>query len=71
MQEIGKIIVLGGLALVVVGAILWRFPNAFGWIGKLPGDISVQKGNFSFYVPIASCVLISLVLSLIAWFIRK
>ena len=71
MQEIGKIIVLSGLALVVAGAILWRFPSAFGWIGKLPGDFSVQKGNFSFYFPIVTCMVVSLVLSLLAWFIRK
>jgi hypothetical protein len=71
MQEIGKLIVILGALLVVAGAILWRFPGLFGWVGKLPGDISMQKGNFSFYFPVVTCILISIVLTLLSWLFRR
>jgi hypothetical protein len=71
MQEIGKLVVGIGLLLVVIGVILWRFPSLFGWMGKLPGDISVQKGHFSFYFPIVTCVLVSIVITLLGWFFRR
>jgi hypothetical protein len=71
MQEIGKLVLIIGLLLVVIGGILWRFPSLFGWVGKLPGDVSVQKGNFSFYFPVVTCILISIVLSLLSWLFRR
>ena len=71
MQEIGKLIVIIGLVLVVAGAMLWRFPGLFGWVGKLPGDISMQKGNFSFYFPVVTCILISIALTLLSWLFRR
>ena len=71
MQEIGKLVVVIGLLLVASGVILWRFPSLFGWVGKLPGDISVQKGNFSFYFPIVTCVLVSIALTLLAWLFKR
>jgi hypothetical protein len=71
MQEIGKFVVIIGLVLVAAGIILWRFPGLFGWIGKLPGDISVQKGNFSFYFPVVTCVLISIVITFLSWLFRR
>jgi Protein of unknown function (DUF2905) len=67
----GKYVVIVGLVLVVAGVILWRFPGLFSWIGKLPGDLSVQKGNFSFYFPIVTCVLVSIVLTLLSWLFRR
>lgn len=71
MQEIGKFVVILGVFLVVVGMILWRFPGLFGWVGKLPGDISVQKGNFSFYFPIVTCIVVSIILTLLSWLFRR
>jgi hypothetical protein len=71
VQEIGKLVVVIGLLLVASGVILWRFPSLFGWVGKLPGDISVQKGNFSFYFPIVTCVLVSIALTLLAWLFKR
>ena len=69
--EIGKLIIGVGVLLVIIGLVVWKVPGALSWIGKLPGDISVQKGGFSFYFPLASCVLISLILSLLAWLFRR
>jgi hypothetical protein len=71
MQEIGKFVVILGVFLVVVGVILWRFPGLFAWVGKLPGDIAVQKENFSFYFPVVTCIVVSIVLTLLSWLFRR
>ena len=71
MQDVGKFILLIGAALIVVGTVIWRFPGLFGWFGKLPGDISVQKGNFSFYFPVVTCIILSIVLTLLSWLFRR
>jgi hypothetical protein len=71
MQDFGKLVLILGVVLVAIGAILWRFPSFFGWVGKLPGDISLQKGNFSFYFPIATCILVSILITLLSWLFRR
>jgi hypothetical protein len=71
VQEIGKLVLIIGLVLVAAGAILWRFPGLFRWVGKLPGDISFQKGNFSFYFPVVTCILISIVITVLSWLFRR
>jgi hypothetical protein len=71
VQDIGRIVMIVGIILAIGGAFVWKFPGWFGWIGRLPGDISVQKGNFSFYFPLVTCILISIVLSLLSWLFRR
>jgi uncharacterized protein involved in cysteine biosynthesis len=71
VQEIGKFAVIVGVILVVLGILLWRFPMWFGWLGHLPGDISIRKGNFGFYFPLATCILISILLTLVTWILRR
>jgi hypothetical protein len=71
VQEIGKVAVVAGIVLVVLGILLWKFPMWFGWFGHLPGDISVEKGNFKFYFPLATCILISVVLTIVTWILRR
>jgi Protein of unknown function (DUF2905) len=56
---------------VVFGALAWRFPNLFQWVGKLPGDVSFQKGNFSLSFPIVTCILISILLTIVSWLFRR
>jgi len=70
MPELGKMLVLVGLALAIVGAILW---SGFGkgWLGQLPGDLNYSKGNFSFHFPIVTCILISIFLTLILRIFRR
>lgn len=70
MAEFGKILLVGGLVLAGVGLLL-LLSGKIGWIGKLPGDITVRRENFTFYFPLATCLLISIVLSLLFWFFRK
>jgi len=71
MQEIGKYVFFLGIVLVVLGALVWRFPNLFQWIGRLPGDVSIQKGHFSFYFPIVTCIVISILLTVVSWLFRR
>ncbi len=70
MNELGKWLVAVGLLLVAVGALLWSGIGR-SWLGKLPGDIHYSRGNFSFYFPIVTCVLLSLVLTLVMWLFRR
>jgi hypothetical protein len=70
MQDLGKMIFLFGCILVIAGAILWK-TGGLGGLGHLPGDIFVRKGNSTFYFPIVTCIIVSLVLSLLSWLLRK
>ena len=65
MNGIGKILIGLGALLIVVGCIL-HFGGRFLPLGKLPGDISITGENGSFYFPVVTCILISVVLSVIA-----
>ena len=71
MQPIGKTIVIIGVALVVIGLIVWLAGDRFSWFGHLPGDIRVERKNMRFYAPITSMILLSILLSLLLWVFRK
>jgi len=64
MAPIGKSLVVAGIAMVVVGLALWGL-SSVPYIGRLPGDIYVRRGNFSFYFPLATCILISIVATIL------
>jgi hypothetical protein len=70
MRDVGKFLVVAGLILAAVGALLWSGLGK-GLLGRLPGDIHYTKGNFSFHFPLATCLLISVVLTLLMWLFRK
>jgi len=70
MNELGKMLFIVGLVLAVMGLFLWSGIGK-NWLGKLPGDIHVSRGNFSFYFPLATCLLVSLVLTLLFWLFRR
>lgn len=70
MRDMGRYIVLGGALLVVLGA-LFMLAEKIHFIGKLPGDISVKKVNFSFYFPVTTCILASIILSAIMYLISR
>ncbi len=63
-------LVILGLVIAAAGAWLWS-GRGFGWLGRLPGDISYQKGDFSFYFPVTTCILLSVVLTVIALILRR
>ena len=58
-----------GLVLVVVG-LLWPWLSKLG-LGRLPGDIAMERGNFTFYFPIVTCLIVSIVLSLVFWLMNR
>lgn len=70
MHDLGKTLFIIGLLLMIVGAILWKTAG-LGGLGRLPGDIFVEKGNKTFFFPIVTCVVISLVLTLLSWLFRR
>jgi ribose/xylose/arabinose/galactoside ABC-type transport system permease subunit len=73
MPQLGKILVILGLALAGLGAVLWlgRGWGLFSWLGRLPGDFSWRGKNFSFYFPLGTSLLLSLVLTLLFWLFRR
>ena len=70
MNELGKVLVVVGLLIAGVGLLLWTGIGR-GWLGRLPGDIHYSKGDFSFHFPIVTCLLVSLVLTVLMWLFRK
>jgi hypothetical protein len=70
MNDLGKLLFITGLVLAVVGLLLWTGVGK-GWIGQLPGDINYTKGNFSFYFPLVTCIVLSLLLTFLLWLFRK
>ena len=66
----GEFLVIVGLLLAGLGVLLWSGLGR-NWLGRLPGDIHYSKGNFSFYFPLMTCVLASLLLTLILWLFIK
>lgn len=70
MSDLGRLLVIIGAILLILGLVLWLGPK-IPWLGKLPGDISYQRGNFRFYFPLGTCILISVILSLIFYLFRK
>jgi uncharacterized protein YybS (DUF2232 family) len=70
MNEMGKFLVVIGLLITFAGALLWSGVGR-GWLGRLPGDINYSKGNFHFYFPVVTCLILSALLTLILWLFRK
>lgn len=64
LSGFGKILIFLGIILIIMGA-LFMSVNKIPYIGRLPGDIYIKKGNFHFYFPIATSILLSIILSLI------
>lgn len=64
-----KILMIAGASLFLLG-LIWHFRGSLG-IGSLPGDFILKRGNFTFYFPLATSLLLSLILSLLLWFFRK
>lgn len=70
MIELGKTLILFGGVLIVIGALL-AFGGKAPWLGRLPGDLVIQRENFTFYFPIVTSIVISVVLSLLFMFFRR
>lgn len=71
MKDLGKMLIVIGACIAVAGLILWLGADKLKWFGRLPGDIRVRKPGFSLFVPITSMILVSVVISLLLWIVRK
>ena len=70
LQPLGRALIFFGVILTGFGLVLLLVPK-IPWLGRLPGDIIIQRERFAFYFPLASCLLASLLLSLLLWFVGR
>ncbi len=70
MNDLGKFLVVIGVIIAGIGVMLWLGIGR-GWLGRLPGDVQYSRGNFSFYFPIVTCLIISVILTLLMWIFRR
>jgi len=70
MGDVGRVLILLGIFLTVAGLLL-QLVGKVPWLGRLPGDIFIARRNFSLYLPLATCLLASLVLTLILWALSR
>jgi hypothetical protein len=70
MRDLGRLLAIFGGVIAMVGIALWAGFGA-GWLGRLPGDIRIERGNAAFYFPIVTCIVISIVLSLLMSLFRR
>jgi len=70
MPELGKVLVVIGLVIGGTGALLWLGVGT-GWLGRLPGDIHIEREGFSLHFPLVTCLLLSAVLSLLLWLFSR
>jgi len=70
MAGFGKILIYMGILLVIIGLVV-TLMGRIPWLGRLPGDIAIQRGRFTFYFPLTTCILISVIVSLVLYFFRR
>ena len=70
-SQFGKYIILAGIIIVVIGIIIYFFSDKLHWIGRLPGDIRVEKDNFRFYFPVTTMIIASILLTIIIQIIKR
>jgi len=71
-MSLGRLLIILGVVLLVAGVLL-NYAQFFSFLnlGRLPGDIRIRRGNFSFYFPLTSCIVVSILLTLIVYIFRK
>ena len=70
VRELGKYVVVIGVVVTLVGLVMWS-GFAPKWLGRLPGDIRIERGHSAFYFPIVTCIILSIVLSLLLSIFRR
>ena len=70
VRELGKFVVIIGVVMTLVGLVMWS-GFAPKWLGRLPGDIRVEREHSAFYFPIVTCIILSLLLSLLLSIFRR
>jgi hypothetical protein len=70
-SDTGKYIIMAGAMIVLLGVVIYFFHDKLNWIGRLPGDIRIEKENFKFYFPITTLIIFSVLITIIIQIIRK
>jgi uncharacterized protein HemY len=70
MNGLGKTLIYLGILLIVAG-LIFSFAGKLPWLGHLPGDIYIRRERFTFYFPLATCLLISVIVMLVLYFFRR
>lgn len=70
MNPVARMLIFAGIVLLVLG-VLWQLGSRYLPLGRLPGDIAIERGNVRFYFPLATCIVLSLLLSLLLWLWRR
>ena len=70
-SETGRYIIVAGIIVVLLGVIIYFFHDKLNWIGRLPGDIRIEKGNFRFYFPITTMIIFILVITAIIQILKR
>ena len=70
-SDTGKYIIMAGVMIILLGVIIYFFHDKLNWIGRLPGDIRIEKENFKFYFPITSMIIFSVLITIIIQIVRK
>jgi hypothetical protein len=70
VRDLGRTLAIFGGVITIVGIALWAGFGA-GWLGRLPGDIRIERGNTAFYFPIVTCIIVSIVLTLLLSLFRR
>ncbi len=71
MEHLGKILVSLGALLIIVGLGLWLVADKLSWVGRLPGDIRIERPGFQFYAPLMTSLLLSIGLTLALWLFNR
>jgi len=70
-SDTGKYIIIAGVLIVIAGILIYFFHDKLNWIGRLPGDIRIERENFRFYFPITTMIIFSLVITVIIQLIKR
>ena len=66
-----KLLIGAGAVLIAAGLLAWALQGKLNWLGRLPGDIRIERENFRFYFPVTTVILISVLLNLVIWAVRR
>ena len=69
--QAGKWLIVAGIVIAIIGVLIYFFHDKLSWLGKLPGDIRIEKENFRFYFPLTTMIIISVVLTILINLFKK
>jgi len=70
MAGLGKSLIIFGIIIIAFGIVI-TFAGKIPWLGRLPGDIQIKRDNFTFYFPLSTCIILSVLISLFFWLFKK